>query len=96
MKDQDGAFIQTNVRTYHSKCKSASQSQIPAASKVQCMEVDDGEPELTCTIQSITNNEYGIDPKQDKMMKILTQTAKDTNQEDKLLMFPPHGKDPLK
>ncbi len=71
------------MRTYHSSGKSTSQSQIPAVSKVQCMEVDDGESKLTCTIQSVTNNESGIDPEQDKMMKMLTQTAKDTNQEDK-------------
>ena len=51
---------------------------------------------MTFMIQSTTNNESGADPEQAKMMNNLTKTAKETNQEDKLLMFPPRGKDPIK
>ena len=45
---------------------------------------------------SINAYDFGIDPDQKDMTDELIDTAKVNNQNDKLLMFPPHGDTPRK
>ncbi len=67
-----------------------------AVSKVQFVNVNDGGPELNYTTMSTNEQDYGIDLDQSEMMNELTYTARETNQEDKLLMFTLHDNEPLK
>ncbi len=60
------------------------------------MNINNGKLELNYTTMSTNEQDSGIDPDQSEMMNELTHTTRETNQEDKLLIFPPHGNEPIK
>ncbi len=96
MHDKKEAFIQDNVQTYHCKGSQVKKDQMEAFSNVQYMNVNVGKPELNYTTMSTNKQDSRIDSDKSEMMNELTHTARETNHEDKLLMFPPHGNEPVK
>jgi len=96
MKDAPEAYVLGKVRHYSSKGAQAKKSQLPSVSQVQCCQNDD--PHLALDYATVVGSvdEYGTDPSHKSMMNELFDVAKETDQSDKLLMFPPHGENPIK
>ena len=65
-------------------------------SEVQCLADDNSFQGLDYTTVVNRADDFGIDPKQQAMMEDLVETAKVNNENDKLMMFPPHGDVPVK
>ena len=65
--------------------------------QVQCyLDDSDNEIQLEYVTMSAGKFDKGIDPEQAKMMNYLVNIAVDTDQTNKLLMFPPHGDKTIK
>ena len=96
MNGKNKADVLKNVQYFHVKGTAPSKAQKPSVSATQCLNVDSIELEMECVTMGANNWKGGMDPQQEKYMAELVNAAIDTDQSDKLLMFPPHGDTPVK
>ena len=85
-----------NVCSYQQNGTQSKQSQKPSVSRVQCLSGNEQDFELEYSTISKDRCGIGIDPEQRIMMNEFMDTDKQTDQVEKLLMFPPHGETPVK
>jgi len=96
MKDQEETTVLDHVKNYRVKGKQSMNSQLPKVSEVQCSVDNDSPFNLDYAIMTGGVDDSGIDPDQKEMMDDLVDTTKANKLNDKLLMFPPHGDEPVK
>ena len=97
MEGRSKNYVLQQIRKYQIKGDDITQQrQKPSVSKVQCLVDNDSTVNLDYTTITDNANDAGIDPDQKDVMDELINTTKITKQNDKLLMFPPHGNTPVK
>jgi len=96
MNGKDEADVLKNVRYFHVKGSAPSKAQKPSVSVTQCLNIDSPELEMEFATLGANSWKGGMDPQQEKYMAELVNAAIDSDQSDKLLMFPPHGETPVK
>ncbi len=95
MNDKAEMTVLKHVRNFHVQGVAATKSQKQAVSKVQYMDTT-SDLELDFFMMGANKQTSGIDPAQAKYMNKLVNTAVDSNQTEKLLIFLPHGDTPMK
>ena len=84
------------IRNIHVNGVQVEKSQQPSVSKVQCLDVSMEDTPVDFTTFGLNVPGVSLDPDQAKLLEELTGTAINTKQKDKLLLFPPHGDEPVK
>jgi hypothetical protein len=94
MRDESEAFISSNVRHISVSGTKSDKNQKAAVSNVQCLSnICEGDLEFATMSE---DRRFGVDPTQAEMLADLVQTVEETDQRHKLLLFPPHGDEPIR
>ena len=93
MGDNEESEIDSPKRTIAVSDKPPPPPQPPMVSQVQCTDITE---EPTLNFSMMAESSAGIDRDQEKMINDLIETTLKTDKKDKLLMFPPHGDEPVR
>ena len=93
MKGKEESDMESPTRTMVVSDKPPPPPQPPMVSQVQCMD-STGEPGLGYAV--LADSSSGMDPDMKSMIDELVKVTEDTDNKDKLLMFPPHGDEPVR
>ena len=96
MDNRSEATVVENVRLIKVAGNPSDASQKASVSSIQCMDTSTDGTTLDYVTISSGKCDTGVDPEQAEMMTELIDTAKTTNQTDKLLFFPPSGDKPIR
>ena len=96
MNNCDEAFLMSQIWNFSINGKNASKSQQPSVSEVQCLKDDTNNIEMKYKTLEMNKSSSCVDPHQGKLIQELIDTTIKSNQCDKLLLFPSHGKNPVK
>ena len=95
MGDEDEASLASDIRNVTVPGQKSDKTQKAAVSQVQCLS-DIVEDDLMFSTMSEGTSSLGVDPEQAELMDDLVKSAKDAGQKHKLLLFPPHGDEPIR
>ena len=96
MDNRSEAIVVEHVRHIKVAGTLSDASQKASVSSIQCMDSSTEGTSLDYVTISSADCDTGVDPEQAEMMTELIDTAKTTNQTDKLLFFPPSGDKPIR